>query len=57
MKIYRWITAIIIFAIAGYCGYLCMGQLAAAPYCIFAMCLGCGVLVLLDGGRKCVHSK
>ena len=58
MKIYEWVTAILIFLIAGHCAYNCIGQLSPLPYCTFIVCMGLGFLVLLDGGRKkCGRSK
>ena len=52
MKAFRYIISSLIFAIAAVCGYNCIGQISLIPYIFFGITLGCGLIVLLDGGKK-----
>ena len=52
MKAFRYIISIFIFAIAAACGYNCIGQISMIPYLFFGITLGCGFIVLLDGGKE-----
>ena len=52
MKAFRYIISIFIFAIAAACGYNCTGQISLIPYLFFGITLGCGFIVLLDGGKE-----
>lgn len=52
MKAFRYICASIIFALAGYLGYRCLGEISRTYTLLFLIVLCCGMIVLLDGGRS-----
>ena len=52
MKLFRYICSAIIFALAGYLGYRCIGEISRTYILLFLLVFCCGMIVLLDGGRK-----
>lgn len=57
MKAFKYICAALIFAIAAYNGYRCIGQISPMYFDFFVITLLCGVVVLLDGGRSNAKSR
>lgn len=55
MKLFRYICAGIIFALAAYLGYRCIGEISRTYILLFALVFCCGMIVLLDGGRNTKH--
>lgn len=52
MKLFRYICSTIIFAITGYLGYRCIGEISHTYILLFVIVFCCGMIVLLDGGRS-----
>lgn len=52
MKTFKYISALLIFTISAYFGYLAIGALTTMYLHFCLITAGCGILVLLDGGRK-----
>ena len=52
MKLFRYTCSAIIFALAGYLGYRCIGEISRTYILLFLLVFCCGMIVLLDGGRK-----
>ena len=60
MKLFRYICSTIIFALAAYLGYRCIGEISRTYILLFIMVFCCGMIVFLDGGRQAnapVHKK
>ena len=57
MKLFRYICAGIIFILAAYLGYRCIGEISRTYILLFGLVVCCGMIVLLDGGRSTARQE